>query len=114
MAKSSLSVRIDLPGGRIGPGKIALLKALQSHGSITAAAKALGMSYRRAWTLSEEINALGAVPLIAKGSGGASRGGAHLTEEGRQLLALCEKLVDSAQAAAAPDLKALGRLLGEG
>ncbi len=55
----SLSVRIDLePGGRIGPGKIALLEAIDAHGSISAAGRAMGMSYRRAWELVEETNGI--------------------------------------------------------
>jgi len=57
MAGTHLSIRIDLPSGsRIGPGKIALLEAIQSTGSISAAARSIGMSYRRAWLLVEEIN----------------------------------------------------------
>ena len=57
MAGPRLSIRIDLASGkRIGPGKIALLEAIRSTGSISAGARALGMSYRRAWLLVEEIN----------------------------------------------------------
>ena len=57
MAGTHLSIRIDLPSGnRIGPGKIALLEAIRSTGSISAAARSIGMSYRRAWLLVEEIN----------------------------------------------------------
>ena len=57
MAGTHLSIRIDLSSGdRIGPGKIALLEAIRSTGSISAAARSIGMSYRRAWLLVEEIN----------------------------------------------------------
>ena len=57
MAGTHLSIRIDLASGdRIGPGKIALLEAIRSTGSISAAARSIGMSYRRAWLLVEEIN----------------------------------------------------------
>ena len=52
----SLSLRIDLDsGGRIGPGKIALLEQVATLGSISAAGRALGMSYRRAWELLDEM-----------------------------------------------------------
>jgi molybdate transport system regulatory protein len=57
MAGTRLSIRLDLASGaRIGPGKIALLEAIRSTGSISAAARSIGMSYRRAWLLVEEIN----------------------------------------------------------
>jgi molybdate transport system regulatory protein len=57
MADTRLSIRLDLTSGdRIGPGKIALLEAIQATGSISAAARRLGMSYRRAWLLVDQIN----------------------------------------------------------
>ena len=56
-ALPSLSVRIDLDTeGRIGPGKIALLENIREHGSISAAGRAMDMSYKRAWDLVDEIN----------------------------------------------------------
>jgi len=59
MAETRVSIRIDLEkGGRIGPGKIALLEAISKTGSITAAARSMNMSYRRAWLLVDEINKL--------------------------------------------------------
>jgi molybdate transport system regulatory protein len=57
MPDTRLSIRLDLTSGdRIGPGKIALLEAIQATGSISAAARKIGMSYRRAWLLVEQIN----------------------------------------------------------
>ena len=57
MANTHLSIRLDLANGdRIGPGKIALLEAVRAKGSITAAARHLGMSYRWAWLLVEQVN----------------------------------------------------------
>ena len=53
-----LSLRIDLPQGRIGPGKIGLLEAIDREGSISAAGRALGMSYKRAWDLVDALNRL--------------------------------------------------------
>lgn len=109
-----LSVRLDLAEGRIGPGKLALMEAIQTHGSVSAAARALGMSYRRAWTLTEAINALAASPLIEKSAGGASRGGAVLTPLGREALRLCRSAMEKAEAAGAPDIARLDALLKDG
>jgi molybdate transport system regulatory protein len=53
-----LSLRIDLPQGRIGPGKIDLLEAIEREGSIFAAGRALGMSCKRAWDLADALNRL--------------------------------------------------------
>src|SRR5882724_4524736 len=66
MTDNRLSIRIDLvTGDRIGPGKIALLEAIKAAGSISAAARKLDMSYRRAWLLVEEINAALSKPAVA-------------------------------------------------
>ena len=57
MPDTRLSIRLDLTSGdRIGPGKIALLEAIRATGSISAAARKIGMSYRRAWLLVEQIH----------------------------------------------------------
>ena len=65
MAETQVSIRIDLEsGGRIGPGKIALLEAIRETGSITAAAVAMKMSYRRAWLLVDELNKLLSEPVV--------------------------------------------------
>jgi molybdate transport system regulatory protein len=84
----TLSVRIDLDtGARIGPGKIALLKAVGETGSISAAGRMLGMSYRRAWKLIEELNASFKRPLVTAQTGGKSGGGAVLTKLGKEVVA---------------------------
>src|SRR5258705_1037108 len=71
MADTRLSIRLDLTSGdRIGPGKIALLEAIQATGSISAAARALGMSYRRAWLLVEQINDSLQQPAVTAATGG--------------------------------------------
>lgn len=114
MSDLILSIRIDAAEGRIGPGKLALMRAIRAQGSLTAAAKALGMSYRRAWSLSEELNGLAAAPLIAKSSGGTARGGAELTAKGAQVLALCEQLVEKASQSTEPELAALQEILQSG
>lgn len=109
MAK--LSIRIDFEGGhRIGPGKIALLQAIAREGSISAAARALGMSYRRAWRLVEETgDILGAAAVQSK-VGGAAGGGAVLTRAGRSLVKQYLALELAAGEAARPMLKSLQKL----
>ena len=104
----SLSVRIDLDGGkRIGPGKIALLKAVGETGSIAAAGRSLGMSYRRAWRLIEDLNGCFRAPLVAAQTGGKSGGGAGLTALGKSVIAHYTAIDDKAHKAAARHLKAL-------
>ena len=74
MPETRLSIRLDLINGdRIGPGKIALLEAIQETGSISAAARKVGMSYRRAWLLVEQINA--ALPKGVQNTGEAREAG---------------------------------------
>lgn len=92
-----LSIRLDLPGiGHIGPGKIELLKQIREHRSISAAARAMDMSYRRAWLLVQDLNDVFAEPVVAKWLGGTSRGGAQLTDAGERLVANYEAVVQKA------------------
>ncbi len=95
-AKCTLSIRVDLPDKRIGPGKIALLKALDKQHSIQLAAAALQMSYPRALKLLEEMNEDLIAPVTTSRRGGSSRGGTSLTKEGRALIDAYEGLCKSA------------------
>lgn len=108
-AAPRLSLRLDLPGGRVGPGKVALLEAIEREGSISAAGRALAMSYRRAWELVGTLNALLGTPAVATSPGGARGGGATLTEAGRRLVADYRAIEAAAQLAAAPRLADLAR-----
>ncbi len=84
-----ISLRFDLDNGeRLGPGKADLLALVERHGSIRAAGAAMNMSYRRAWLLVDTMNRMFAKPLVETAHGGAKGGGARLTEEGREILAL--------------------------
>lgn len=86
--ETSLSIRINLAnGGRFGPGKAALLRAIESEGSIRAGAGKLSMSYPRALKLIDEMNADFREPLITSTTGGADRGGSALSETGKAVLA---------------------------
>jgi molybdate transport system regulatory protein len=112
MAGTRLSIRIDLENGdRIGPGKIALLEAIRSTGSISAAARALDMSYRRAWLLVEEINHALREPAVAAATGGRRGGGAAVTPAGEQLVGLYRTIESHARTAAGGEFKAIGRLV---
>ncbi len=83
----SLSIRIDLAdGGRIGPGKVALLEEIGRSGSISAAGRAMKMSYRRAWQLVEDLNRTLGSPVVQASAGGPGGGGARLTQAGRTLV----------------------------
>lgn len=104
-----ISLRIDLPTGRIGPGKIALLEAIGREGSISAAGRALGMSYKRAWDLVDALNRQAGAPVVAASPGGAGGGGARLTEAGRGLVEDYRAIERAALRAAAPRLDALLR-----
>ncbi|MGU3494296.1 winged helix-turn-helix domain-containing protein [Xanthobacteraceae bacterium A53D] len=85
---ATLSLRIDLdPTGRIGPGKIELLEKIASLGSISAAGRAMGMSYRRAWELVDETNRIFGKPVAVRQVGGRRGGGAALTPLGLALVA---------------------------
>ena len=70
----------------VGPGKIDLLEAIDTAGSITAAARSLGMSYRRAWLLVDTMNRCFRTPVVEAEAGGKRGGGAHLTQLGRAVI----------------------------
>ena len=88
----------------IGPGKADLLAALVETGSISAAARSMGMSYKKAWYLLDTMNRCFRAPLIKAEKGGRSRGGARLTPTGERALGLYRAIEDRAIAAAADEL----------
>ncbi|MBC7940304.1 MAG: winged helix-turn-helix domain-containing protein [Chitinophagaceae bacterium] len=95
----------------IGPGKIALLEAIDSTGSITAAAKSLDMSYRRAWLLLDELNRSLREPAADSAKGGPNGGGSALTDTGRQLIAVYRRIEATATTACRSDIQRLTHLL---
>lgn len=97
----------------IGPGKVTLLEAIREHGSISAAAKSLDMSYRRAWVLVDETNRSLKSPAVASGHGGQNGGGTVLTETGDELVRLYRAAEAIAAKACAAELKALVKLLAK-
>ena len=86
--KPQAHIRIDFSGTcSIGPGKIGLLEGIERTGSLSAAARALGMSYRRAWLLLHSTNEGFSEPVVELSVGGKDGGGTRLTDFGRQLVA---------------------------
>lgn len=113
-AANRVIIRVDLASGtRIGPGKVALLEEIARSGSISAAGRALRMSYRRAWELVEDLNRHLGTPVVATAAGGTGGGGARLTEAGQTLVAEYRALEAAAAATAAAHLDVLGKIGGE-
>ncbi len=100
MSKPQISIRVRIMAGDVramGPGKADLLQHIDKTGSISSGAKAMKMSYRRAWQLVEEMNSAFRAPLVETSAGGKGGGGAALTPMGREVLALYRDLEDAVQ-----------------
>ncbi|QET05059.1 LysR family transcriptional regulator [Cupriavidus pauculus] len=95
----------------IGPGKVSLLEAIREHGSITAAARSMGMSYRRAWLLVQELNKAMQSPAVVSEHGGEGRGGTTLTPEGEAVIRLYRQIEVTAARACKQDIDGLLALL---
>lgn len=98
-------------GAMVGPGKADLLDLIRTAGSISAAGRVMGMSYKRAWGLVEEMNAAFRAPLVASVRGGAQGGGARLTPEGEAVLAHYRAIEAKAAEAGADDIAAIRAML---
>lgn len=111
MTYPKASLRIEFgPDQRIGPGKVRLLELVAETGSISAAAREMEMSYRRAWLLIDEMNHMFKEPVIAAVTGGAHGGGARLTDLGEGIIAAYRAVeADSVQILS----KRLGKVLGQ-
>jgi molybdate transport system regulatory protein len=92
---------------RIGPGKVQLLKLIREKSSISAAARAMGMSYRRAWLLVEETSKIFGRPVISTHVGGKGHGGAQLTPLGEKVIETYETIVAKTEAVVEAELQAL-------
>jgi molybdate transport system regulatory protein len=97
LSRACVRLRIVFPRERqIGPGKVDLLEAIERTGSISSAARDLGMSYRRAWLLVDELGRLFKRPIVTTAAGGSHGGGAVLTDFGRRLAAAYRRIEDRA------------------
>ena len=103
-----LSLRLDFGDAvRLGPGKVRLLELIGAHGSISAAGRAMGMSYRRAWLLVDSLNQAFAQPVIATRPGGKADKRAELTPFGREVIFRFRAMEAAARTLVAQDLHAL-------
>ncbi|PKY11425.1 LysR family transcriptional regulator [Acidithiobacillus marinus] len=95
----------------MGPGKAELLRHIRETGSISAAARCMQMSYRRAWLLVDTMNHSFLSPVVSTATGGSHGGGAHLTEMGEEVLRRYEAMEAKANAALAPDIAEFRQLM---
>lgn len=96
---------------RLGPGKADLLEFIRDAGSIAAAGRRMNMSYKRAWSLVEELNAAFAEPLVDSTRGGAKGGGAHLTQTGEAVLAHYRQLESRVAKTGSAEISAISGML---
>src|ERR1700722_16310547 len=109
-AGDRLNIRIDLAGGlRIGPGKVAVLEEIARSGSISAAGRALRMSYRRTWELAEDLNTGRGTPVVETAGGGSGGGGTVLTPAGKAVIERYRAIEVDTAVAARKHLLALNR-----
>jgi len=107
--QGSRSVSFFESGARIGPGKAKLLESIRDTGSISAAARDMDMSYKRAWLLLDSMNQAFTEPAVTAAPGGAGGGGATLTPFGAEVLERYRRINDRAAATADDDIAALAR-----
>lgn len=114
VAKPQLHFRVRITKGEaiaLGPGKIELLEAIDATGSITAAARQLGMSYRRAWMLVETMNQCFKRPVVDAETGGKRGGGTRLTDVGKDVVRHYRDIEEESTRASAASIRALMRML---
>lgn len=104
MISLRLQLRTD-DGSRIGRGKIRLLEKIDETGSISAAAREIGMNYRRGWELIDQMNRAFGRPVVTGTTGG--QGGAEVTALGRDIVARYRALEQKVSQVATDDLEAI-------
>ena len=113
-ARADLRLRLVFGGGAmIGPGKADLLELIAETGSISAACRAMNMSYKRAWMLVETMNAMFRAPVVQSARGGAKGGGAALTATGEEVLRHYRALERRCAYQGAAEIAAITALLGD-
>jgi molybdate transport system regulatory protein len=112
MSDTRVTIRIDFEGARrVGQGKVRLLELIEEHGSISSAARAMKMSYRRAWLLADELNRMFQEPVVETQMGGRGGGNAKLSPLGRRLVTLYRSIESQSRADFAAPLRAMERKL---
>jgi len=109
MARLRLGIYLEEDGPKIGRGKVRLLRAIREHGSISAAARSMGMAYRHAWVMVDELNRCFREPVVESTIGGRRGGGARLTSWGEELIERFEDIDRMASRAIGRQLAALER-----
>jgi molybdate transport system regulatory protein len=108
MSDTAIRFRVHFSNAcAVGPGKIALLEGIRRSGSLSQAARDLGMSYRRAWLLLASLNASFREPAAVTATGGRGGGGARLTAFGRELIGRYRSFEEDAQARAVRTFKSI-------
>jgi len=102
-----LAIYLGPDAHKLGPGKIHLLEQIREHGSISAAARAMGMAYRHAWELVDDLNRCFATPVVESAVGGRAGGGASLTPWGEELIRRFRAMEAATGKALARDLRDL-------
>ena len=100
-------LKVDFDGRRLGAGKVRLLELIVETGSISAAAKKMNMSYRRAWLLMDELNHMFGRDVIATAAGGSGGGGATVTKFGAQVILVFRELENEVDELAQKRIEAL-------
>jgi molybdate transport system regulatory protein len=106
-----MRIRVYAGDRMLGPGKMQLLESIDATGSLSAAAKQMGMSYMRAWTLVQELNCDPERPMIEMSRGGAGGGTASVTSFGVKILGLYQEMDRAATRAASANGLKLAKLL---
>jgi molybdate transport system regulatory protein len=99
---------------KLGPGKIQLLEAIREHGSISAAARSLGMAYRHAWELIDDLNRCFETPVVEASTGGRAGGGAEVTRFGEELIRRFHAMEKATRRAIGRELAALEARVASG
>lgn len=107
MSRVRLAVFLGDEEHKLGPGKVQLLEAIRDRGSISAAARSMGMAYRHAWELVDDLNRCFATPVVAASAGGREGGGTRITPWGEELIRRFHAMEAATRRAIGGDLAAL-------
>ncbi len=108
-----LAIYLGSEGHKLGPGKVLLLEAIRRQGSISGAAREMGMAYRHAWELVDDLNRCFREPVVETVAGGRAGGGATVTARGAELIERFHAMEAAAEAAIAADLELLASRLAD-